>query len=182
MRPAGVLVRGAQVLCVPTMRHPISEVMDSSLIEMVTRHEGFRATVYCDKCAKEIYFYRGDVSAWECDPECEGGNLTIGYGTRVDGAGITEDEAKQLLAQRLEHFDWELKKESWYAALDERRRDGILDMSYTMGVAGVLQFRGMIAALGRKDWGAAAREIDLSKWAKQAPKRAAEIALIIEHG
>jgi lysozyme len=156
--------------------------MDSWLIEMVTRHEGFRAAVYCDACGHELYFYHGDEAVWLCSHGCKGGNLTIGYGTRVDGAVITEDEAKQLLVQRLEHFDWELKKETWYAALDERRRDAILDMSYTMGVAGVLQFRGMIAALERQDWGAAARAIHDSKWAREAPSREKEIAELIEHG
>jgi lysozyme len=156
--------------------------MDTSVIEMVARHEGFRATVYCDACGQELYFYHGDEPVWLCSKACKGGNLTVGCGTRVDGAGITKDEATALMAQRLDHFDGELKKESWYVALDDRRRDAILDMAYTMGVAGVNQFRGMIAALGRQDWGAAAREVDLSKWAKQAPQRAVDIALIIEQG
>lgn len=156
--------------------------MDNSLIEMVARHEGFRATVYCDACGGALR-YSASREAWAC--ECkEGpcGNLTIGYGTRVDGAGITKEEGLLLLQERIGRDGEELMAETWCARLDARRYGAIIDMAYTMGVAGVKQFRGMIAALGRQDWGAAAREVDLSKWAKQAPQRAAEIAHIIEQG
>jgi lysozyme len=156
--------------------------MDNSLIEMVARHEGFRATVYCDACGKTIDFYRGDVSAWECDRECKGGNLTVGFGTRVDGAGIDKGDAQCLLANRLQRDHEELMREPWYAALDDRRRDAILDMSYTMGVAGVFQFKQMIAALQEQRWTAAAHEVLESQWFKQAPRRAAEIATLLVDG
>ena len=156
--------------------------MDKSVIEMVARHEGFRATVYCDACGHELYFYHGDGAVWLCSNGCRGGNLTIGNGTRVDGAGITKEEGLLLLQGRIGRDYVELMGEPWYARLDDKRRGAILDMAYTMGVAGVKQFRGMIAALGRQDWGAAAREVELSKWAKEASQRAAEIAYIIEQG
>lgn len=156
--------------------------MGDSLIEMVARHEGFRATVYCDACGKPLRRNALKYGDWSCGPVCEGGNLTVGCGTRVDGAGITKDEATALVAQRLEAFDWELKKESWYVALDERRRDAILDMAYTMGVAGVLQFKQMTAALGAKDWVRAGFQVGSSMWARQAPSRAHEIAAILVAG
>jgi lysozyme len=156
--------------------------MDTTLIEMVARHEGFRATVYCDACGNELYFYHGDEPVWLCSKACKGGNLTVGYGTRVDGAGITPAEAEALLAQRLEELDWELRKDLWFAALDTRRQEAILDMAYAMGVAGVRGFKEMIAALEAKDWVRAGFQVGSSKWARQAPSRAHDIAAILMAG
>lgn len=156
--------------------------MDTWLIEMVARHEGFRATVYCDACRHELYFYQGDEPVWLCGPECKGGNLTVGYGTRVDGAGLDKDDAASLLANRLERDHEELLREPWYVALDDRRRDAILDMAYTMGVAGVKQFKRMIAFIESQDWEHAASEVMLSKWGKEAKLRSAEVAGMIIRG
>lgn len=156
--------------------------MTERIDQMIARHEGFRATVYCDACGGEIQPFGGAMGGWKCPRPCKGGNLTVGYGQRVDGAGITTDQAGGLLAIRLQEIIIELYREAWYLRLDIARGDAITDMAYTMGVAGVLEFKGMIAALNAKDWARARDEVLASKWHTEAPMRAAEIARILETG
>lgn len=156
--------------------------MDTTLIEMVARHEGFRATVYCDACGHPLRSISQRDGVWGCPVLCKGGNLTVGYGTRIDGAGLDKGDAECLLANRLQRDHEELMGEPWYVALDDRRRDAILDMAYTMGVDGVKEFKQMIASLERQYWTSAGFAVRASKWASEAPKRATEIAELLEAG
>jgi len=156
--------------------------MTERLDQMIARHEGFRATVYCDRCGHALEPQGGGNGRWWCKAGCQGGDLTVGYGQRVDGDGITEQQALALLDERIQAILDELAVTDWYLKLDIRRRNAITDMAYTMGVAGVLEFKGMIAALEAQDWERARNEVLLSKWHTQAPMRAAEIARILEAG
>jgi lysozyme len=134
--------------------------MAETLLQMVARHEGFRAHIYQD----------GE------------GHPTIGYGQRLDGAGITEVQALALLQAKLNELSHELSFQAWYRALNGPRQCAIDDMAYTLGVEGVLEFKDMTAALTVEQWVVAAEAIRASKWYAQAPARAGEVAEIIETG
>jgi len=94
--------------------------------------EGFRATAYKDT----------------------EGHTTIGYGFDVD-AGITQPEAAALLAAQLTTRHQSLLQFPWYANLDDVRQSVCLDMAFNLGVAGLLHFPSMIAAIQRQDWASA---------------------------
>ena len=126
-----------------------------SLIEMIKKHEGFRGMPYEDTR----------------------GYPTIGYGTKLP---ITEEEAELLLKHRLDEKILKLsEKESFYLDLPERAQEVIANMAYQMGVGGVLRFKKMWAALKEGDYKKAANEMLDSRWAKQTPNRAKELAEII---
>ena len=57
-----------------------------------------------------------------------------------------------------------------------------MEMAYQMGVEGVLGFQNMIAALERGDWEAVETEALDSRWAKQAPARASDVASRLRAG
>jgi len=123
--------------------------------ELIKKHEGFEGMPYNDSL----------------------GFPTIGYGTKLP---ITEEEAEMLLEYRLKRMIRELiKKEPFFEKLPEDAQKVIADMTYQMGVGGVLKFKKMWAALKERDYKKAADEMLDSRWAKQTPNRAKELAEIM---
>lgn len=129
--------------------------MANELIEDVKIEEGFSAGVY--KCTK--------------------GFDTIGYGTKLP---IDKEEAELLLRHRLNKVlrgvnssfkDLECKPEVW---------DILYNMSYQLGLNGLLKFKKMINALYAKDYKLAAEEGRKSNWYKQTPNRAERLMSRLE--
>ena len=125
------------------------------LIGTIKKHEGFRGMPYKDKL----------------------GIPTIGYGTKLP---LTEEEAEMLLQHRLDKKILELSdKEPFYLELPQKAQEVIANMAYQMGVNGVLKFKKMWKALKNGDFQKAADEMLDSRWAKQTPNRARELAEIM---
>lgn len=123
--------------------------------ELIKKHEGFEGMPYNDSL----------------------GFPTIGYGTKLP---ITEEEAEMLLEYRLKKMIRELIiKEPFFEKLPEDAQKVIADMTYQLGVGGILKFKKMWAALKNRDYKKAADEMLDSKWAKQTPNRAKELAEIM---
>lgn len=99
------------------------------------QEEGFRATLYVDT----------------------EGHKTIGYGLNID-AGISPRVAGAALQAQLEELDEALSKYPWYAPLDPVRQSVLLDLAFNNGLAGLLHFPHMLAAIARQDWASAATE------------------------
>ena len=64
----------------------------------------------------------------------------------------------------------------WFQRLSETRQDVVLCMIFNLGLKGFSEFKRMIAALERQDWGLAASEMLASRWSSQVGKRAVELA------
>jgi len=128
---------------------------DLMVTELIKKHEGFEGMPYNDSL----------------------GFPTIGYGTKLP---ITEEEAEMLLEYRLKKMIRELIiKEPFFEKLPEDAQKVIADMTYQLGVGGILKFKKMWAALKNRDYKKAADEMLDSKWAKQTPNRAKELAEIM---
>ncbi len=122
------------------------------LVESIKKHEGFVGMPYNDSL----------------------GVPTIGYGTKLP---ITESEADLLLKSRMYQKKEELERvEPFFKELPKEKQDVLLEMAYQLGVGGLLKFRKMWKALKRFDYKEAAKEALDSRWAKQTPKRAEELA------
>lgn len=109
------------------------------------------------------------------------GNPTIGYGTLLP---LTTDEAELILKHRLE-----IMRTNLYDATDGRIEElppriqkVLLAMAYQLGVYGLMQFKRMWAAIYEHDWQTAYKEALDSRWARQTPKRARQIAYMILEG
>jgi len=154
----------------------------ADLAAMIDRHEGIRLQPYCDRCGTTLHRSSLQFGEWACAFGCPGGAITIGPGIEILPGGITLAEASVLRDLRIAAARVRLDAYDWFAFLDPVRQDAIIDMAYTMGVRGVRDFVRMLSHLLAKDWPAAASEIQLSDWSKEAPARALEIATMIETG
>lgn len=110
------------------------------------------------------------------------GNWTIGVGRLIgNGGGLRPDEIAYLLNNDIQDRRDKLTKAlPFYKNLSPERQGVLINMAFNLGVAGLLKFKQMLAAVERKEWGVAAKEMLDSKWAKQVPTRAARLAAQME--
>lgn len=104
------------------------------------------------------------------------GKLTIGIGHNLTDIGISSDIAEQMFLEDVAKVERRLVTFEWFNLLDDLRQMVIFDMSFNMGIDGVLGFHQMIAALRVKDYQEAAHQMLESDWAEQVGVRANELA------
>lgn len=115
--------------------------------------------------------------------KCPSGKLTIGYGHNLEDNGISVEIAEELLKKDLDNANWECyKRLGCYSCLDDARRFVLLDMCFNMGINKLLSFKKMLAALDKKDFATAKKELLNSKYATQTKTRAQTLAHILETG
>lgn len=108
------------------------------------------------------------------------GYLTIGIGRLIDrrkGGGITSVEAAYLLNNDLQRIDQALRSRlPWFTALDEARQAALMNMGFQLGVAGLMAFKRLLAAVRDQRYAEAETHALASKWAQQTPERARRVA------
>lgn len=109
------------------------------------------------------------------------GYYTIGIGRLVDdrkpGSGLRESEIEFMLNNDVDDRMNELTKRiPWFQDLDDARKGVLLNMSFQMGVDGLLGFKNTLAMVESGDYISAARGMLQSLWARQTPERAARMA------
>ncbi|MDR3562347.1 MAG: glycoside hydrolase family protein [Negativicutes bacterium] len=141
------------------------------VIDQLKNAEGLRLVVYDDATGKTI----GPGSIVK-------GHPTIAYGRALDVNGLTPAEADYLLANDVAATRAKLSKVGWWLDLDAPRQNAIVCMAFQLGVAGMLSFRKMIAAIQKQDWAIAGQEALASGWAEETPKRAQFVAHVLATG
>jgi lysozyme len=145
-------------------------------LEMLKRHEGFRATCY----------------------HCTAGKLTVGYGynleanplhltksmiDEIEKSGMTQDYAENLLKMMVNKIDKTLQiKIEGFQKLDDARRWVLINMCYNMGLNGLLGFKNTLEFIRKGSYESAAYNMMKSKWAAQVKGRASELAVIMKNG
>lgn len=112
------------------------------------------------------------------------GILTIGVGHNLTH-GLDDDVIDHQLSNDIARAIRGLDRNiPWWRELpDEPRRRAICNMSFQLGINGLLLFRKMIAALKKGDYELAKIEALDSRWArKQSSTRAERVARAIETG
>lgn len=111
------------------------------------------------------------------------GKLTIGIGRCIEDIGITESEAKTLLENDIARVcaDLDRKIPEWRSWSD-RRQQAIANMTFNLGIGGVMKFTDMLANMKAGHWDLAALDAVDSKWAKQVGDRAVRIAAMLKEG
>jgi len=149
------------------------------LIEMVRRHEGVRA-----------HLYRDSLGFW-----------TVGVGHMVDvrkGGWWDDDIAARLnkngFSLSPQVIDAYLRDDLASAErdvqelitakdrLNDARYAALVSMAFNLGASGFASFTKARAAINRGQWREAHDQLLDSKWARQLPQRAKEIAEIILDG
>lgn len=152
---------------------------------MLDMQEIIQRLVFHEGCVQHVYI-------------CPAGYKTIGVGRnikknpltaeeeRVCGDwknGITKNAAFYLLRNDINRVLTECRKKiPFYNNLDSERQYALLDMTFQMGINGVLRFKKMLSAMGTGNWDKASYECLDSNYAKQTPKRAKRIAETIRIG
>ena len=133
----------------------------SNIADQLRRDEGTRLKPYTDSVGK----------------------LTIGVGRNLTDKGITQDEANALLAGDIESARQELYQNlPWTINLDEVRRGVLVNMTFNLGIGGLLQFKNTLAHIQKGEWENAAADMLVSKWAEQVGPRAHRLALQVTSG
>ncbi|MAH80903.1 MAG: hypothetical protein CMP39_04410 [Rickettsiales bacterium] len=134
----------------------------SVLLDHLKRHEGYSSKAYQDHL----------------------GHWTIGYGRRIDGdKGLTVDESTVLLKNDVADAKTQLEAHvNLPANIDEVRHAILVAMVFQLGIGTFLKFKKMVSAIEISDWEKAGTEALDSRWAKQTPRRAEEVAKILKEG
>lgn len=135
-----------------------------NLKELLIKHEGLRLDLY----------------------QCPAGFWTIGVGRNLEANGISEDEAMLLLQNDINRCEASITQldsfSGFWPALTEARQAVLISMAFNLGMAGLLRFKKMIAALQALDFQQAAEEMLDSQWATQVGQRAVELSSMMETG
>lgn len=114
---------------------------------------------------------------------CTAGKLTIGVGRNLEDRGITREESAYLLANDIANEERELLRAlPWVAQLDEVRQRVLLDMSFNLGIVGLLGFKNTLATIRAGDYTKAASMMLDSKWARQVGQRAERLSRMMATG
>ena len=142
-------------------------LMETNLIEKtqdrIKKHEGYRNTVY----------------------KCSEGFRTIGYGLRCfEDEGWVDDKKypKEVLEKqfKVDFTAAARSAEKLYEydinGMNPRVLSILTEMVFQLGPAGVGKFKKMLKAITMKDYLEASKQMLDSRWAKQTPKRAENLA------
>jgi len=127
---------------------------------------------------------------------CPGGYWTIGVGRNLEGKGITSEEAVELFKHGIKKSQASMLLENdidecianlksifpHFKRLKEGRQRALIDMRFNLGPSRFRTFKKMIAALHKRDYYSAAREMLDSRWASQVGRRAHRLAKMMEEG
>lgn len=114
---------------------------------------------------------------------CTAGKLTIGIGRNLEDRGITREESAYLLANDIAAEERELLRAlPWVAQLDEVRQRVLLDMSFNLGIVGLLAFKNTLATIRAGNYQRAAAMMLDSRWAEQVGQRAERLSRMMATG
>ena len=133
------------------------------LLESVKKHEGYRNKVYLDTLGKRTVGV-GHLCVedfWEDDKE-------------YDESFLMDILQKDL--QEAIRGAKELMEEHGCADVDERAEEILIEMVFQLGRTGVSKFKNMWKALSEHNYVGASFEMLDSRWAKQTPNRAKNMA------
>ncbi len=125
--------------------------------------EGFSLSVYTDKTGHPTIGYGYNLSVYSY----EGKRITKAYGLLTD---ILKENYKAILSY------------GWYKNLDAMRRMVILDLSYNLGLNGLLKFKQFIKAIEDKNYALAVERLQKSPYFNQVKKRASRNMEILKLG
>ena len=111
------------------------------------------------------------------------GKLTIGVGRNLSDVGISEDEVLYLLHSDIDKARRNLSKWlPWTEMLDRVRYEVLVNMTFNMGIGGLLQFKNTLKLIKESKYKEASIEMLKSRWAKQVGSRAIELSKQMKTG
>jgi lysozyme len=136
--------------------------------KLIKLNEGCKLEVYTCPAGKPTFGYGTNLEALDGLFKCvgvSGADIDFSSGLNVAIEQINNSQDKEALAVALLQSEVinckrALSKHSWFAHdLSEFQQAIILDLAYNIGVAGVLKFTRMIAAIKQRNYGIACEEM-----------------------
>lgn len=151
-----------------------------SLLALLRRHEGVRARLYQDSLG---YW---TIGVGHVVDRRKGGWCDDGLAQRLNAHGfcLSERVINAYLADDLaeaEQTIWDLLSPP-AGLINQPRYEALVSMAFNLGRGGFAGFKKARAALEAGDWQRAHDELLDSRWAKQVPNRARDIASTILTG
>ena len=136
----------------------------NTIREMLSLHEG-----------RVPHAYQDSLGYW-----------TIGVGHLIDrrkGGKLPESIIDSLLDYDIEKHSAELFQAlPWVKELDQVRQNVLIDMTFNLGINGLLGFKNTLQAVKEKRWDDAAEGMLSSRWAKQVGTRAVRLSDMMRSG
>jgi lysozyme len=108
------------------------------------------------------------------------GYWTIAIGRLVDsrkGGGLRESEIQFMFNNDvMDRVQTLAKRIPWIDRLDDARKGVLLNMSFQLGVEGLMSFKNTLRLVEKGDFEMASRQMLASKWAQQTPARAQRLS------
>ena len=132
------------------------------LEDQLIRHEGLVLSMYKDSV----------------------GVLTIGVGRNLEHVGLrSEAEARYLLRSDIVAIRAELERAiPWINDLSEKRQHVLMDMSFNLGVTGLMKFEKTLRHVANGNYAAASVEMLRSRWARQVGQRSVKLSEMMARG
>lgn len=112
---------------------------------------------------------------------CTAGKLTIGVGRNLEAVGISKAEAMFMLENDVIRVMAELDEHlPWWRDLSQTRRHVLVDMTFNLGIFGLMKFQNTLRAIQDERFADAAVEMLDSRWAEQVGQRAKTLAQMME--
>jgi lysozyme len=161
-------------------KYAFTQLGSSDVIKEVMLEEGFRTKVYSDTNGKKTigFGFNLDEPANKTVLEKHLGKKYDMQKMRNGEQAISKDDAFILLTGIIKDRNNDLKKffgRSWNK-FNQKTKNVLVNMAYQMGMTSFRNFSKMIAALKDEDYDTAAKEMLLSRWAKETPRRAKRLA------
>lgn len=143
-----------------------------ALLAQLKLDEGFRGYIYDDATSKPL---RPGMTCV--------GHPTAGYGLALDVDPLTEPEASDLLASRMDLMVTRLQVAlPWIDGLSDGRQRALYDMAYQLGVTGLQAFGTFIGLMQTGNFSSAADDLETTAWHKESGDRAVRIESQIRGG
>jgi len=128
--------------------------------DLIVKNEGIRAKMY----------------------RCENGFATIGVGHNLDTTPITKDAIEMIFNDDVQFLIEMLNVYvPWWMTKSHKVRMVLLDVSFNLGIAGLLKFKRMLSHIENDNYMGASAELLNSRYAKQVPKRANHNAMLLRN-
>jgi lysozyme len=134
-----------------------------------------RSTSVQARCVSALAEFEGFSATPYVDTR---GNLTIGYGHKLDAkyishAPVDREQAYRMLWSDVEHAESGARRVyPYFNVLPEKAQEALIHMAFQLGTNGLSKFVNLKKTIDNKRWADAGSECLHSHWQKQTPKRA----------
>ena len=133
----------------------------------------FDAEFLEDQIVQNLKGYEGYKPTWYTDTE---GYETIGFGFKKDSLRLSRQVSSLILREKINDLYINMAVYPWFLEINPNARMVLVELSYQVGIAGMLKFKKMLKAIQDNDYITASKEILDSKLARQTPQRVKDLS------